>query len=119
LSLADNIINLDQLSVVTDHAGPPRASTSGNPDARETEPGPSQEPSADDEHERLDSADEEGLTSLRLQEEQLSCARGDRKGTDKKVYGYYISQIGLTNFLLFLACCVGQVLGFYMPRTSD
>lgn len=112
LSLADDIIDLDQLSVVTDNAVAKTTPVSPGPGSGSTVQALSPESTADNE------AEDEAMTTLRLQEERISYAREHCKGTDKRVYGYYISQIGLAKFLLFLACCIGQVLGFYMPRTS-
>jgi hypothetical protein len=112
LSLADDIIDLDQLSVVTDDAVAQTTPALSGPGVGSTVPSLPRGSIADDDLE------DEAITTLRLQEERISYAREHRKGTDKRVYGYYISQIGLVQFLLFLACCIGQVLGFYMPRTS-
>lgn len=113
LSLADDIIDLDQHSVVTHDATSSTIPVPSESGSRSAGQALSPETTAENE------AEDEAIATLHLQEERISHAREHLKGTDRRVYGYYISQIGLAKFLLFLACCIGQVLGFYMPRTSQ
>ncbi|KUI53705.1 ABC transporter C family member 3 [Cytospora mali] len=85
------------------------------PDARKHRP-VSSRGSTSEEHGNSDFPEEDEIANSTLQGVEIPHARDSRSRSDMKVYGYYISKIGIMKFLAFLACCIGQVLGFYLPQ---